>query len=122
MNFLCDVHISRKVVTFLCNEGHQAIHVNDILQGDHTKDTEISFFATRNEHIVISKDKDFRDSFLLRQLPDLLLKIELGNLSTLTLIELLRQNLDTISSEMNSKPCMIELSKDSLKVFHPEKK
>ncbi len=108
-------------MTFLCDEGHQAIHVNDILQGDHTKDTEISFFATRNEHIVMSKDKDFRDSFLLRQLPDLLLKIELGNLSTHSLIELLKQNLDTISSEMNSKPCMIELSKDSLKVFHPKK-
>lgn len=45
MKILCDVHIARKVVRFLQDEGIEALHVNDILQGSSTPDTEITAFA-----------------------------------------------------------------------------
>jgi predicted nuclease of predicted toxin-antitoxin system len=45
MKFLCDVHISYKLVNFLNSQGYLAIHVNSILEGLETKDSAISDYA-----------------------------------------------------------------------------
>lgn len=38
MKFLCDVHISYKLVNFLNSQGYSTDHVNSILEGSKTKD------------------------------------------------------------------------------------
>ena len=45
MRVVCDVHISRKVADFFNTSGIEALHVNDILDGDRTKDADIAQFA-----------------------------------------------------------------------------
>jgi predicted nuclease of predicted toxin-antitoxin system len=42
MKFLCDVHISYKIVAHLKSLGFESIHVNEILNKSETKDSEIS--------------------------------------------------------------------------------
>lgn len=39
---LCDVHIAIKVAKFFASKGYKAIHVNKILDGYHSKDSDIS--------------------------------------------------------------------------------
>jgi len=41
MKFLCDVHISYKIVNYFKSMGYEAIHVNEILDKWVTKDNEI---------------------------------------------------------------------------------
>lgn len=41
MKFLCDVHISYKVVSFLTGLGYETVHVNQILDKWLTKDKDI---------------------------------------------------------------------------------
>jgi predicted nuclease of predicted toxin-antitoxin system len=65
MKFLCDVHISFKLVNAICNLGFECNHVNTILDKWYTKDAEIAKFADENDYIIIRKDADFRDSFFL---------------------------------------------------------
>jgi len=96
MHFLCDVHISIKVVKFLVVLGHSATHANNLPSKSSSTDAEICLHADRNEMIVITKDEDFRNSFLLRQTPRKLVRITLGNVSNQTLIELLERNLPLI--------------------------
>lgn len=81
MKFLCDVHISYKVTNYLISLGFEAIHVNEILDKWHTKDKDIRRFSDANDLIVITKDADFKNSFLISNTPNKLVKINLGNIS-----------------------------------------
>ncbi|MCF2502892.1 DUF5615 family PIN-like protein [Dyadobacter sp. CY107] len=110
MHFLCDVHISIKVVKYLAIQGHSAIHANHLPSKSFSTDAEICLHADRHEMIVITKDEDFRNSFLLRQTPKKLVRITLGNISNQTLIELLERNLPLIAQLDSEKGFYLELS------------
>src|SRR5215212_5756511 len=117
MRFLCDVHISFKIVNFLSSYGFETVHVNGILDRWNTKDTEICRYADENNFIVITKDTDFRNSFLLKQTPKRLIKINLGNISTEALIEILAENIEAIK-KLDAKPIyMIEVDRQRV-TFH----
>jgi predicted nuclease of predicted toxin-antitoxin system len=114
MRFLCDVHISYKIVNFLCSLGHEAIHVNEILQKSQTKDSDISKYADLKDFILISKDSDFKGSFFIKRTPKKLIKINLGNISNQNLIEILSNNIAKIQT-LNSKPnFLLEIDKDNI--------
>ena len=86
MKFLCDVHISIKLVKYLISKNYDCIHVNTILEKWHTKDRDIANYADQNGLILITKDGDFRDSHYLKNTPNKLVKINLGNISNTDLI------------------------------------
>ena len=75
MKFLCDVHISYKLSKKIESLGFESIHVNFILDKWFTSDTEIAKFADSNDYILISKDADFKNSYLINKLPKKLIKI-----------------------------------------------
>lgn len=115
---LCDVHIAYKVVRFFQSNGHEAIHINDILDGYYTKDSEISSYANENGYTVMTKDADFKNSHLLNNSPSRLLKISLGNISTKRLIEILDANLDEIVGHFKAEKCFIELGEGFMEVLN----
>lgn len=69
MKFLCDVHISYKLVNHLRLLGFEVIHVNEILDKWITSDSKICNFADQNDLVVITKDSDFRNSFYIKKSP-----------------------------------------------------
>jgi predicted nuclease of predicted toxin-antitoxin system len=109
MNFLCDVHISLKLVKHLEKLGHTALHVNSLPSKWHSTDSEICRLADQKELIVITKDEDFRNSFLLNQTPKKLVRITLGNISNQDLIEILTRNLPLIAELNTEKGFYLEL-------------
>ena len=115
---LCDVHIAYKVVRFFQSNGHEAIHINDILDSYHTKDSEISRYANENGYTVMTKDADFRNSHLLNNSPSRVLKISLGNISTKRLIEILEANLDEIVRHFEAEKCFVELGDGFMEVIN----
>ena len=118
MNFLCDVHISYKLVKAISDLEYKAIHVNDILDKWFTKDADISIFADTNDCIFITKDADFRNSYYLKNTPKKLLKINFGNLPNTKLMELVLANIPFIE-EIHQKHSqfMIELDNNSISYF-----
>lgn len=115
---LCDVHIGYKIVRFFESKGHEAIHVNDILKGFYTKDSEISRYANENGFTVMTKDADFKNSHLLDNSPSRLLKISLGNIPTKRLIEILEANLGEITKHFQAQKCFIELGDGFMEVIN----
>lgn len=113
MKFLCDVHISYKLVRYLGSQGFETVHVNDILERWHTTDSAICRYADENDMVVISKDMDFKNSYLIHSTPRKLIKINLGNLSNSRLIELFSENLKAISQLQKYNSFMLELDQDS---------
>ena len=109
MNFLCDVHIPIKLVKYLINANHKALHVNQMPDKWFTTDAAICNFADSNDLIVITKDEDFRNSFLLSRTPKKLVRIILGNISNQILIELIEKNLPLISKLNQENGFYLEL-------------
>ena len=95
MRFLCDVHILYKLVSFLQNKNCQAYHVNDVLS-DKAEDFEIADYADENDCIVITKDEDFKNSFLLLKTPKKLIKLNTGNSSTKQILYIFEKNWNII--------------------------
>jgi len=113
MKFLCDVHISFRIVRHIEYLGHECIHVNEILDKWNTKDKDICIYADKNDLIVLTKDADFRNSFLIRGTPNKLVKINLGNISTNALIEVISGNIEAMKLLALKGAFMIEIDQNS---------
>ncbi len=116
MKVLCDVHIALKVVKFLESMGIEAVHVNNILQGDSSTDQAICEYADENDYIVLTKDGDFKNSHFIQQTPLKLIKVNLGNLSTKKLIELLEKHLDLLIDIFESDICCLEIFENRIEI------
>ena len=97
MKFLCDVHIPIKLSKHIVQLGFECKHVNNILDKWHTKDEDIARYVDQQEIILITKDQDFRTSYLVRRSPNKLIKINLGNISNQELMEVFTRNISEVN-------------------------
>ncbi len=112
MKFLCDVHISIKISKRIEQIGFLSQHVNHILDRWHTKDNAIAHYADQHDLILITKDQDFRNSFLLNRKPSKLIKVNLGNVSNEDLLEVLESNMERLEVlNSQSETFMVEINK-----------
>jgi predicted nuclease of predicted toxin-antitoxin system len=96
MSFLVDAQLPPLLAVWLLEKGFDAIHTNDLPDGDETADSVIRAVAEVSGRIVITKDSDFYDSHLLFGRPAKLLLITTGNLKNRQLLDLFRQNFGEI--------------------------
>lgn len=66
MKFCCDVQIFLRIVKYLRSEVFEAIHVNHIFDKWHTKDSAICKYADDHDFIILTKDADFKNSYLIK--------------------------------------------------------
>lgn len=114
MKFLCDVHISYKLSKTIESLGFECNHVNFILDKWFTTDKEIAKFADENNYILISKDADFKNSFLVNKTPKKLIKINLGNISNVELIQIFKKNLTLFEELDQNDSFILEIDKDKI--------
>jgi predicted nuclease of predicted toxin-antitoxin system len=114
MTILCDVHISYKICKFLDDKNINTIHVNQILNKSETKDSEICSYADSNDYIVLTKDIDFKNNFLINKTPKKLIKINLGNISNQKLMKILEEHLNLIINLNNQSSFLLEIDTDQI--------
>lgn len=73
MKWLVDAQLPRRLATRLNDHGHDATHTLDLPEENATTDSEISRTASAEGRILISKDRDFLDSFMVTGQPARLL-------------------------------------------------
>ena len=96
MKFLVDAQLPRRLVQWLQAAGHEAVHTRDLPAGNRTGDATINDISLREQRVVVTKDEDFVDLFLLRRQPYKLLLVATGNISNRELERLFQDNLDSI--------------------------
>ena len=111
MKFLVDAHLPYGLVRALRNAGHDARHTRELPQGNATSDATICRVATEEGCVVVSKDRDFYDSLLLRGEPPKLLLIRVGNLRKADLTELFTQRLSQLIVLLEQND-LVELERD----------
>jgi predicted nuclease of predicted toxin-antitoxin system len=96
MNFIIDAQLPISLSEFLKSKGLSSVHTLELPKKNKTSDFEILKIALEKNAIIITKDLDFLDSFLLKQEPRKLILVKTGNISNKKLIEIFIKNLDDI--------------------------
>ena len=85
MNFLVDAQLPPGLARWIVDRGHQALHVFDV--GMHTATDPVTWEHSRKSNaVIISKDEDFVDRWLMSDVPVALVWIRKGNCSNRALI------------------------------------
>jgi predicted nuclease of predicted toxin-antitoxin system len=116
VKFLVDAQLPRRLVAYLRESGLEAFHTLDLPGGNRTSDHIISELSRIENFIVITKDSDFLESFVIRREPSKLLLISTGNISNDELVVLFRVSIDKIVEGFQTFD-FIELGRSTL-IFH----
>ena len=119
MNFIVDAQLPKSLSDFLNQQGYDSIHTLNLFTKNKTPDERIIEIAEEQERIVITKDNDFLDSYLLKERPKQLILISTGNISNKRLMELFRINIDKIVEVMKDVS-LIEMYIDEI-IIHGSK-
>lgn len=98
MKFLVDAQLPRRLARVLRSLGHDTLHTLDLPLGNRTSDTIINNLSIQEQRVVITKDADFVNSFLLSHRPYKLLLISTGNITNAKLETLFLNNTTTITN------------------------
>ena len=113
MKFVVDAQLPRRVAHEIRALGCDALHTLDMPAQNRTTDGEIVRFSRLESRVVVTKDSDFVDAFLLRGEPEKLLFITTGNIANNELVLLLRTNWTQIEL-MLTEGAFVELSRSTL--------
>jgi predicted nuclease of predicted toxin-antitoxin system len=85
MKFIIDAQLPRRIAYLLRNAGHDAVHTLDLPRQNATSDAEITTIAEQEQRIVVTKDADFVETFVLSHRPPKLVVIATGNIRNVEL-------------------------------------
>ena len=115
MKFIVDAQLPRKLAVYLNNKRFDTIHTLDLPDKNRTTDIQIIEFADLEKRIVITKDYDFYESKLIKNVPEKLLFVLTGNISNFMLINIFDKYVNKLQ-EFFKENQIIELYKDSIRV------
>jgi predicted nuclease of predicted toxin-antitoxin system len=115
MKFIIDAHLPKRVAAIFKELGHEAIHTSELPQGNASKDKEIVIVAG-DDGVVISKDDDFYNSFLLHRKPVQFVYVKVGNMRLRDLTALFQTAAPKLIDLLGQHD-MLELHKDKIIVI-----
>jgi predicted nuclease of predicted toxin-antitoxin system len=113
VKFLVDAQLPVRLARFLRQAGHDVVHTSELPDGNRTPDRQIAELADGGNRVVVTKDRDFRDSHLLMNSPRRLLVVRTGNITNDALLKLFETHLDAIVNALDNVD-FAELSADTL--------
>jgi len=119
VRFLIDTQLPVKLAELLRAAGHDVVHTSQRPEGNRTTDAALAALADEQDRVMVTKDRDFRDSHLLRHSPQRLLVVATGNISNKDLLGVFSSNLETIIAA-SSEATFVELGSAGL-VIHNDK-
>ena len=116
MKFIIDAQLPISLSNFLKLRGHDSIHTLELPDKNKTKDNYITSISIEEKRIVVTKDNDFLESFLIHGQPPKLILVRTGNVGNTDLKAIFEKHLEKILSlmEVNS---LIEITKTEI-VLH----
>ena len=96
MKFLVDAHLPQHLAYRLQDAGYDTIHTHDLPLENRTPDGAINQISVDEKRIVITKDADFVNSFMIARRPYKLLLVSTGNIKNSELEPLFLQNIEQI--------------------------
>ena len=115
MKFLIDAQLPRRLAYWLQSVGCIGLHTLDLPARNQTTDEAINNLSMQDSYIVITKDADFVNSFIVQGKPYKLLLVSTGNITNQTLELLFQKNIRQIV-ELFKTHKFIELNHSSITI------
>lgn len=96
MKFLLDAQLPKRLAIQFQQAGLESTHTLQLPDGNRTRDQTLIRLSIENQAILITKDSDFVESFLLKQEPWKLLLVSTGNISNDELLTLFERNIEQL--------------------------
>ncbi len=90
MKFLLDAQLPPSLKQLFTENRFDCIHTINLEQGNDTSDEIINKVSVAEQRILITKDSDFFDSFIIKKEPYKLILVKLGNISKKELFKFLK--------------------------------
>ena len=113
MKFLADAQLPKTLADWLNQKGFDTLHTLDLANQNQTSDAIITELAIQQNRTLVTKDKDFLESFLLHAKPTKLILVRTGNLSNKELLNLFNSNIEVIES-MLLRSNLIEITSSDI--------
>jgi predicted nuclease of predicted toxin-antitoxin system len=107
MKFLIDAQLPPALKFVFLDRGYEAYHTLDLPRRNDTSDQEILVLAEKEKYVVITKDKDFYNSFILKRQPQKLILVRVGNIRIKDLKAIFENNFDKLLHLLNYKDLVI---------------
>lgn len=115
MKYIIDAQLPKKLSEWLNYKGYDSIHTLDLPAQNDTEDMEIIRISVEIKNsVVVSKDQDFPDYRLIKNIPNRLLWVTTGNIKNKDLLKLFAESFETIHNKFEEGNKFIELTNDSL--------
>jgi predicted nuclease of predicted toxin-antitoxin system len=115
MKFIVDAQLPKALSDLINSKGQDSIHTLELPGKNKTQDGFITRLATDEQRVVITKNADFLESYILRKEPPKLLLIKTGNIRNRELISLFDRNIELIV-ELFLLHSLIEVTKEEIVV------
>jgi predicted nuclease of predicted toxin-antitoxin system len=113
MKFIADAQLPKTLSDFLNTKGFDSIHTLELPDKNSTTDKKIIKISNEQRRVIITKDDDFLESFIIKAEPRKLIMVKTGNISNKQLIEIFSRNLDMVIT-MISRSNLVEIGKINL--------
>ncbi len=117
LKFIADTQLPPAPARVLSKQGYDVMHTTDFPQGHLLTDKAIRVIATAEARIIITKDNDFYDNFMLKGSPPQVLFLQVGNLKNKDLFTILENNFGQITALFESGANLIQLDRDRLVAY-----
>jgi predicted nuclease of predicted toxin-antitoxin system len=102
LKFIVDTQLPPLLAKYLHQKGYDAVHTTHFLDGHLLQDEQITIIAIAESRIVVTKDSDFLDHYMLHGVPPNVLLLQFGNVSNKELLTMFEANFVQITTEFEN--------------------
>jgi predicted nuclease of predicted toxin-antitoxin system len=114
---IVDAQLPKKLSDFLNSKGFNSIHTLYLPDKNGTSDRFIKEKSSSEKLVLITKDDDFLQSFLIAKKPFKLILVKTGNISNTALMDIFEKGLFVLTSLISQHP-LIEITKQEIIVHN----
>jgi predicted nuclease of predicted toxin-antitoxin system len=115
MKFLVDAQLPKLLSDYIASKGHNCVHTLSLPNKNHSTDKELLTMVVEENRILITKDLDFLNSFLIKKTPPKLILVRTGNIRNNELLAIFRKHLDRLINTINEND-LIEINQSEIVV------
>jgi len=117
MRFIIDAQLPISLSHWIQDEGFYSLHTLELPDKNKTTDKQINKLSIKENLIVITKDSDFFDSFLINKEPFKLLLVSTGNIGNKKLLTIFENNFKLIVRHFENNS-VLEITENELLIHY----
>jgi predicted nuclease of predicted toxin-antitoxin system len=117
MNFLVDAQLPFGLSVLFTEKGYDSVHTSQLPDKNLTTDNTIRILSIQEKRIVVTKDSDFFDSYILKKEPFKVVFVRTGNQKTSVLTNLFARKFDQIIKSLEHGG-LVEVTMEHVKILY----